>query len=87
MVFLQTWQNNMTKTAEPKIKHFDSEDFTNVTFQPDLSKFNMEKLDKDIVALLTRRAYDIAGSCRGVKVVLNGKKLPVSPHCAYHRES
>ncbi|XP_030203148.1 DNA topoisomerase 2-beta isoform X1 [Gadus morhua] len=81
--FKQTWQNNMTKTAEPKIKHFDSEDFTNVTFQPDLSKFNMEKLDKDIVALLTRRAYDIAGSCRGVKVVLNGKKLPVTGFRSY----
>lgn len=69
----------MTKTAEPKIKFFDGEDFTCVMFQPDLSKFKMEKLDKDIVALLTRRAYDIAGSCKGVKVSLNGKKLPVSP--------
>ncbi|KAF3833510.1 hypothetical protein F7725_024714 [Dissostichus mawsoni] len=47
----------------PKIKFFDGDDFTCVTFQPDLSKFQMEKLDKDIVALLTRRAYDIAGSC------------------------
>lgn len=68
----------MTKTSEPKIKFFDGEDFTSVTFQPDLAKFKMEKLDKDIVALLTRRAYDIAGSCKGVKVTLNGKKLPVS---------
>ena len=74
----------MTKTAGPKIKFFDGEDFTCVTFQPDLSKFKMDKLDKDIVALVTRRAYDIAGSCKGVKVMLNGKKLPVSvtPHPA-----
>uniref|UniRef100_A0A3Q3AVE8 DNA topoisomerase (ATP-hydrolyzing) n=1 Tax=Kryptolebias marmoratus TaxID=37003 RepID=A0A3Q3AVE8_KRYMA len=76
--FKQTWQNNMTKTSDPKIKFFDGDDFTCVTFQPDLSKFKMEKLDKDIVALLTRRAYDVAGSCKGVKVSLNGKKLPVS---------
>ncbi|CAL8297318.1 unnamed protein product [Lota lota] len=81
--FKQTWQNNMTKTADPRIKPFDSDDFTSVTFQPDLSKFNMEKLDKDIVALLTRRAYDIAGSCRGVKVMLNGKKLPVTGFRSY----
>lgn len=74
----QTWQNNMSKTFDPKIKFFDGEDFTCVTFQPDLAKFKMEKLDKDIVALLTRRAYDVAGSCKGVKVTLNGKKLPVS---------
>lgn len=74
----QTWQNNMSKTSEPKIKFFDGEDFTCVTFQPDLSKFKMEKLDTDTVALLTRRAYDVAGSCKGVKVTLNGKKLAVS---------
>ncbi|XP_035286809.1 DNA topoisomerase 2-beta isoform X2 [Anguilla anguilla] len=81
--FKQTWQNNMTKTSEPRIKFFDGEDFTCVTFQPDLSKFNMEKLDKDILALLTRRAYDVAGSCRGVKVMLNGKKLPVTGFRSY----
>ncbi|XP_062384995.1 DNA topoisomerase 2-beta isoform X2 [Sardina pilchardus] len=81
--FKQTWQNNMTKTSDPKIKFFDGDDFTCVTFQPDLSKFKMEKLDKDIVALLTRRAYDIAGSCKGVKVMLNGKKLPVTGFRSY----
>lgn len=68
----------MTKASEAKIKLFDGDDFTCVTFQPDLSKFKMEKLDKDTIALLTRRAYDVAGSCKGVKVTLNGKKLPVS---------
>lgn len=83
----QTWQNNMTKTSEPKIKFFDGDDFTCVMFQPDLAKFKMEKLDKDIVALLTRRAYDVAGSCRGVKVMLNGKKLPVSFFCCCWPES
>uniref|UniRef100_A0A673BEA0 DNA topoisomerase 2 n=1 Tax=Sphaeramia orbicularis TaxID=375764 RepID=A0A673BEA0_9TELE len=81
--FKQTWQNNMGKTSDPKIKFFDGDDFTCVTFQPDLSKFKMEKLDKDIVALLTRRAYDVAGSCKGVKVSLNGKKLPVNSFRSY----
>ncbi|KAF5909132.1 DNA topoisomerase 2-beta isoform X1, partial [Clarias magur] len=81
--FKQTWQNNMNKTSDPKIKHFDGDDFTCVTFQPDLSKFKMDKLDKDIVALLTRRAYDVAGSCKGVKVILNGKKLPVNGFRSY----
>ncbi|KAM3596331.1 uncharacterized protein V6R79_012674 [Siganus canaliculatus] len=81
--FKQTWQNNMGKTSDPKIKFFDGDDFTCVTFQPDLAKFKMEKLDKDIVALLTRRAYDVAGSCKGVKVTLNGKKLPVTGFRSY----
>uniref|UniRef100_A0A3P9IX37 DNA topoisomerase 2 n=1 Tax=Oryzias latipes TaxID=8090 RepID=A0A3P9IX37_ORYLA len=82
-VLLQTWQNNMTKTSEPKIRFFDGDDFTCVTFQPDLAKFKMEKLDRDTVALMTRRAYDVAGSCKGVKVTLNGKKLPVNGFRSY----
>ncbi|EMP27615.1 DNA topoisomerase 2-beta, partial [Chelonia mydas] len=81
--FKQTWLNNMMKTSDPKIKHFEGDDFTCITFQPDLSKFKMEKLDKDIMALMTRRAYDLAGSCKGVKVMFNGKKLPVNGFRSY----
>lgn len=52
-------------------------DFTKVSFKPDLAKFKMTHLDKDIVSLMTRRAYDIAGCTRGVAVYLNGEKLSV----------
>ena len=37
----------------------------------------MESLDEDTVALLTRRAYDVAASTKGVKVYLNGKRVPI----------
>ena len=67
----------MGKAAEPMIKDFSGKDFTCITFKPDLAKFKMETLDSDTVALLTRRAYDVAGSVRGIAVYLNGKKLPV----------
>ncbi len=53
-------------------------DYTKVSFKPDLSKFKMTHLDKDIVSLLTRRAFDIAGGTKGVAVYLNGEKLNVS---------
>lgn len=75
---MQTWYDNMGRADETKIKPFDGEEFTCITFQPDLSKFKMQILDKDTVALMTRRAYDVAGATKGVKVFLNGKKLPVS---------
>jgi DNA topoisomerase-2 len=67
----------MSKASEPRIKDHTGDDFTKITFSPDLSKFKMETLDKDIVALMSRRAFDVAASTRGVKVYLNGKKLPV----------
>lgn len=75
--FKQVWSTNMTKTTEPKIVEFHGEDYTKISFSPDLSKFKMEKLDDDIVALMSRRAFDIAASTRGVSVFLNGQKLPV----------
>jgi len=75
--FKQTWTDNMGKTKEPTITDSKETDFTSVTFYPDLTKFKMEKLDDDVVALFTRRAYDIAAATKGVKVFLNGKRLPV----------
>ncbi|RWS16275.1 DNA topoisomerase 2-beta-like protein [Dinothrombium tinctorium] len=75
--FKQTWTNNMSNTTDAKIQSAASEDYTKIVFYPDLSKFKMETLDKDIVALMTRRAYDVAGTTKGVKVFLNGKKLPI----------
>lgn len=80
----------MGNAGEMQLKYFDGEDYTCVTFQPDLSKFKMTILDKDIVALMSRRAYDIAGSTKDVKVFLNGQRLPVSEHlketniCIFH---
>nr|XP_033774214.1 DNA topoisomerase 2-alpha isoform X2 [Geotrypetes seraphini] len=82
-IFKQTWTNNMSKEDEYKLKPFDGDDYTCITFQPDLAKFKMQTLDKDIIALMSRRAYDVAGSSQGVKVFLNGKKLPVNGFRSY----
>ena len=67
----------MGKASEPRIKEYFGEDFTKVTFSPDLSKFKMQSLDDDIVSLMSRRAYDVAASTKGVKVFLNGSRVPV----------
>ncbi|XP_050100633.1 DNA topoisomerase 2 [Anopheles aquasalis] len=76
--FKQTWGDNMSKASEPKIKEdFNGDDYTKITFSPDLTKFKMEKLDDDIVGLLSRRAFDVAASTRGVAVYLNGTRVPV----------
>jgi len=76
--FKQTWTNNMSKANDAKIKPAAEKDFTRITYYPDLSKFNMTSIDRDIVALLSRRAYDIAASTLGaVKVYLNGTKIPI----------
>jgi len=68
----------MSKVGSPKLTEASNEDFTKITFQPDLKKFKMDSLDKDMVDLMSRRAYDIAASTGGVKVYLNDKRVPVS---------
>ena len=75
--FRQSWANNMSKAGDAKLSDYSGDDFTRITFQPDLKRFGMESLDADTVALLSRRAYDVAASTKGVKVWLNGKKIPI----------
>ena len=75
--FKQTWETNMTKTKDPKIKDHSGEEFTKISFSPDLEKFGLDKIDDDHFALLSRRAYDAAAATNGVKVYFNGKKIPV----------
>ncbi|KFD55492.1 hypothetical protein M513_03544 [Trichuris suis] len=77
-LFKQTWEDNMQKSSDPIVIACSQADYTCVKFIPDLAKFGMSALDDDIVALMSRRAYDVAGSTKGVKVYLNGKRLPVS---------
>ena len=75
--FEMTWKNNMSSHNEPKVTSLSKkEDYTCITFFPDLEKFNMQKLDKDIVDLLTKRVYDLAGiTDRRVKVFLNSQEI------------
>ncbi|XP_075262608.1 DNA topoisomerase 2-alpha-like isoform X2 [Convolutriloba macropyga] len=76
--FKQTWTNNMGKALEPVITENSNDlDYTCVTFEPDLDKFNMEKMDADTIALFTKRAYDMCATVSGISVYLNGKMLPV----------
>merc|ERR1712048_1084773 len=75
--FKMEWKNNMQKKGSAKILPNAANDYTAITFEPDLSKFGMTHLDEDTVAVLTRRAYDCAATT-GCKVFLNGNKLPIS---------
>jgi len=82
-LYKQEFSKNMSKKEKPKIKRYKEGkkqgDYTEITFYPDLKRFGMTCLDDETVALLERRAYDIAGSTDDkVKVYLNKTKLPIS---------
>ncbi|CEP23816.1 K03164 DNA topoisomerase II [Cyberlindnera jadinii] len=76
--YSQTWKNNMSVAGKPKIKAVKKAvEYTKITFKPDLAKFHMEKLDDDILGVLRRRVYDLAGTVKDVGVYLNGTKLKI----------
>ncbi|XP_042514754.1 DNA topoisomerase 2 [Macadamia integrifolia] len=83
--YKQVFSNNMGKKSEPAItKCKEGENWTKVSFKPDLAKFNMTHLEEDVVALMKKRVIDIAG-CLGktVKVELNGQRVPVKSFLDY----
>ncbi|KAM7262891.1 hypothetical protein ACFE04_000574 [Oxalis oulophora] len=83
--YKQVFLNNMSKKDEPVItKCKEGENWTKVTFKPDLAKFKMTHLEADVVALMKKRVFDMAG-CLGktVKVELNGTKVPVKSFIEY----
>jgi DNA topoisomerase-2 len=82
--YKQTWTDNMSKVGKAKItKNNKDEEWTRVTFRPDLARFGMDAIDDDTAALLKKRVYDMAGTVGGVKVFLNDKRLQIKNFKAY----
>ena len=85
--FSQTFTNNMSVAHDAIVRPCTAAekkagDYVQITFSPDLARFGMSDLDSDTVALLSKRAYDIAGTMasrdgKKLTVSLNGKKLPI----------
>ncbi|KAJ3062103.1 DNA topoisomerase 2, partial [Podochytrium sp. JEL0797] len=75
--YKQKFSKNMSVKGEPSVTTSKTEDFTRITFKPDLAKFGMTHLDEDITALFKKRAYDMAGCIQGISVTLNDNKIRV----------
>lgn len=76
--YIQSWTGNMGSVSKPKItKATKKTEYTKITFKPDLAKFGMEKIDGDMLSVMKRRIYDLAGSVTGVKVLLNKQRLKI----------
>lgn len=82
--YKQTWSENMGKVGKAKItKNSKGEEYTRITFRPDLRRFGMDKIDDDTVALLKKRVYDLAGIVKDVKVYLNDERLKIKGFKSY----
>jgi DNA topoisomerase-2 len=76
--YKQTWTQNMSIVSTPKITSTKRGDYTRITFKPDFEKFGMTEFTDDMLALLKKRVYDVAGTTpKDVRVYYNSERLPV----------
>jgi DNA topoisomerase II len=66
------WLSNMNIQKPPSYLPYDEPHpaYTKVCFTLDLERFGLNKLSPDLISLMERRAYDIAGMMR-IKVIYN----------------
>ncbi|KAM9987338.1 hypothetical protein ACTFIZ_005365 [Dictyostelium cf. discoideum] len=77
-LYKQTFTNNMRSKEDPRITSYQNKtDYTKITFYPELDRFGMVDFDDDLVALLSKRVYDIAGCNPTLKVSLNDEELGI----------
>ncbi|KAJ7630419.1 DNA topoisomerase II [Roridomyces roridus] len=74
--YKQTWTKNMGVCGKAKItSNAKGDEWTKITFRPDLKRFGMDSIDEDTASLLRRRVYDLAGTVKDVKVFYNDKRI------------
>lgn len=72
--FYQVFSNHMSKRTVPKITR-SSQGFTEITYRPDLSLFQLSRIDADHIKMMRKRVIDIAAANPGLKLEFNGEKF------------
>lgn len=83
--YVQTYRDNLSVIEPPVITSCANKPYTKFTFLPDYARLNMTlPLNADIIGLLHRRVYDIAGVTKSnIKIKLNGDILLVKDFKQY----
>ena len=76
--YIQTFHNNMSQIDQPVISHYQEEEYTMISFTPDLERFGMTELTNDAIALSSKHVHDVAGTVKDVNIFLNDKHIQVN---------
>ena len=71
---LQTFTNNMANRTPAKISR-SSQGFTEITYVPDLARFEMTDINTSNWKMMRKRVIDIAAANPGLKLEFNGEKF------------
>jgi len=83
--FIQEFTENMTKRSKPTIEQLKvcRNGYTKITFVPDFVKFKQTGLTNDMISLIKKRTYDLAGTTPKCNVFYNGVKIDVRDFKSY----
>ena len=82
--YTQTWEKNMTKCNEPIIKKCSAKPYTKIIWKTDFKRFGLQKYSEDMINLMYRRIYDIAGiTDKSINVYLNDEKIKIKSFLDY----
>ena len=76
--YRQSWSQNMRQYSEPRITKLPpgGENFTQISFRPDIERFGLSEVSEDMLRVLMMRAWDVAGCNHGrLEVYLNNVLL------------
>ena len=87
--YCQRFSNNMYIKEKPVITPLPKgtrDSMTKITFLPDYARFNLTNITEDMISLLKKRVYDVAGTTdSSVKVYYNDELIPIKSFEDYIR--
>lgn len=82
--YIQEFKNNMTHKSKPKITKVKCKPYTKISWITDFSKFDIDGYSDDMIKLMIRRVYDIAGiTDKSLNVYYNKTKLNIKSFDKY----
>ena len=84
--YTQLFRGNMKVIQSPKITDYSGKPYTKITWTTDFARFGITEYSDDMINLMMRRVYDIAGiTDKSVSVYLNKKKLSIKSFLDYSK--
>lgn len=74
--YSQTLEGNLEKIKRCRLGD-STENYTEISYSPDYSRFNIDGIDDSHLFLMYRRAIDVAAYLKTVNVIFNGKAIPI----------
>jgi len=82
--YIQEYSKNMSEKSKEKVTKCTNKPYTKISWIIDFKKFNLEEYSEDMLFLIERRVYDIAGTTdNNLNVYLNNKKLNIKSFDKY----